>query len=285
MIAVLIDGVVQGLQLSLLAVGITLIYGLGGVLNLAHGQLAVVGGVATALLITSGLQWMAAAALGVLGAGFFALLVDRSLLIPAYRSLGEERLLLGLVLTLGLSFVIDGYLNYQFPNIALTLPLPVLSISVAGIPLRSASVVTSLLAILAFLVLALFLRRTLLGKAIRSIIQNEVGAELCGIDAARTRSLIVALSGMMAGLAGIAQGLFSSLGTEMGVEFTILGLIVAVVGGVRSINGTLTAGIVLGIVNAFASYYIGAYLSFIILLMAAMVTIVVRPSGLLAYWT
>jgi branched-subunit amino acid ABC-type transport system permease component len=54
---------------------------------------------------------------------------------------------------------------------------------------------------------------------------------------------------------------------------------------VRSINGTLTAGIVLGIVNAFASYYIGAYLSFIILLMAAMVTIVVRPSGLLAYWT
>jgi branched-chain amino acid transport system permease protein len=284
-IAILIDGVVQGLQLSLLAVGITLIYGLGGVLNLAHGQFAVLAGIATALLVGGGLPPVAAAALGVLVAGLFGLVVDRTLMIPAYRSRGEDRLLLGLVLTLGLSFVVDGFLNYQFPNIALTLSLPVLSVSVAGIRLRSASVLTSLIAILAFLGLFLFLRRSLLGKAVRSVIQNEIGAELCGIDAARTRTLIVVLSGMMAGLAGVAQGLFSALGTEMGVEFTILALIVAVVGGVRSVNGTLAAGVVLGIVNAFASYYIGSYLAFIILLLAAMVTILWRPSGLLAYWT
>lgn len=285
MLPILIDGVVQGLQLSLLAVGITLIYGLGGVLNLAHGQLAIVGGVAAALLIGGGVNAVAACVLGVLGAGLLALVVDRSLLVPAYRAHGEERLLLGLVLTLGLSLLIDGYLNYQFPNTALTLRLPVPSVSLGGFRVRSASIGTSLIAILAFLVLLGFLRRTLVGKAVRSIIQNEVGAELCGIDATRTRTLIVVLSGMLAGLAGVAQGLFSSLGTEMGVEFTILGLIVAVVGGVRSINGTLVAGVLLGIVNAFASYYVGTYLAFIILLLAAMITILVRPSGLLAYWT
>ncbi|MBI2155622.1 MAG: branched-chain amino acid ABC transporter permease [Candidatus Rokubacteria bacterium] len=285
MLPILIDGVVQGLQLSLLAVGITLIYGLGGVLNLAHGQLAIVGGVAAALLIGGGVNAVAACVLGVLGAGLLALVVDRSLLVPAYRAHGEERLLLGLVLTLGLSLLIDGYLNYQFPNTALTLRLPVPSVNLGGFRVRSASIGTSLIAILAFLVLLGFLRRTLVGKAVRSIIQNEVGAELCGIDATRTRTLIVVLSGMLAGLAGVAQGLFSSLGTEMGVEFTILGLIVAVVGGVRSINGTLVAGVLLGIVNAFASYYVGTYLAFIILLLAAMITILVRPSGLLAYWT
>jgi branched-subunit amino acid ABC-type transport system permease component len=53
---------------------------------------------------------------------------------------------------------------------------------------------------------------------------------------------------------------------------------------VRSINGTLAAGILLGIVNVFASYYVGAYLALIILLAAAMLTILIRPSGLLAYW-
>lgn len=285
MIAILIDGVVQGLQLSLLAVGITLIYGLGGVLNLAHGQFAVIGGIATALIMDRGLGGPAASVLGVLVAGAFGLVVDRSLLVPAYRYKGEERLLLGLLLTLGLSFVVDGYLNLQFPNIALTLPLPTPSVSVAGITIRTASVATSLIALLAFLLLTLFLRGTLVGKAIRSIIQNEVGAELCGIDPTRTRTMIVVLSAVMAGLAGIAQGLFSSLGTEMGIEFTILGLIVAVLGGVRSINGTLAAGVLLGIVNAFASYYVGAYLTLIILLGAAMVTILVRPSGLLAHWT
>jgi branched-chain amino acid transport system permease protein len=284
-IPILIDGVVQGLQLSLLAVGITLIYGLGGVLNLAHGQFAVMAGIATALLISNGVNVIVASLLGVLAAGVFGLVIDRSLLLAAYRYKGEERLLLGLVLTLGLSFVVDGYLNYRLPNVALTLRLPIPSLSVFGITIRAASVVMSLMAILVFLLLLIFLKGTLLGKAIRSIIQNEVGAELCGIRPARTRTFIVALSAVMAGLAGIAQGLFSSLGTEMGVEFTILALIVAVVGGVRSINGTLVAGILLGIVNAYASYYIGAYLALIILLGTAMLTILIRPSGLLAYWT
>ena len=285
MIPIVIDGIVQGLQLSLLAVGITLIYGLGGVLNLAHGQFAVVGGVTAALLIAGGLNVIAACVLGVLAAGVFGLIVDRSLLLPAYRYKGEERLLLGLVLTLGLSFVVDGYLNYRYPETALTVRLPHPSITVAGITIRTASVATSALAALAFILLAIFLKGTLVGKAVRSIIQNETGAELCGINATRTRTLIVGLSAVLAGLGGIAQGLFSSLGTEMGVELTIFALIVAVVGGVRSVSGTLAAGILLGVVNAVASFYIGTYLTLIILLAAAMLTILVRPSGMLAYWT
>jgi len=262
-----------------------LIYGLGGVLNLAHGQFAVVAGFVTALLLGQGMNAILAALLGVLAAGVFGLVIDPSLMLPAYRYRGEERLLLGLLLTLGLSFVVDGYLNYQHPNVALSLRLPVPFVSIGGIIIRTASIATSVMALLVFLLLTIFLRGTLVGKAIRSIIQNEVGAELCGIDPVRTRTLIVVLSGAMAGSAGIVQGLFSSLGTEMGVEFTILALIVAVVGGVRSINGTLAAGILLGIVNAFASYYVGAYLALIILLGAAMLTILIRPSGLLAYWT
>lgn len=285
MAATLFDGIVQGLQLSLLAVGITLIYGLGGVLNLAQGQFAVVGGVAATLLMSLGMYpWLAAVG-GVLAAGIFGVIIDRTLLIPAYRYRGEERLLLGLILTLGLSFVIDGYFNYSFPDFSLTLSLPIPSVEIAGIRMRTAGLMTSLIAILVFIALFAFLRWTLLGKTIRSLIENEVGAELCGIDPGRTRTLIVGLAAMMAGLAGIAQGLFSSLGSEMGSEFTILGLLVAVVGGVRSINGALAAGVLLGIVNAYASRYIGAYVAFIILLSAAMLTILVRPSGLLARFT
>jgi branched-chain amino acid transport system permease protein len=285
MTAILFDGIVQGLQLSLLAVGITLIYGLGGVLNLAHGQFAVVGGVAATLLIAVGVGPVLASIGGVLAAGALGVLVDRTLLLPAYRYRGEERLLLGLILTLGLSFVIDGYLNYGFPEFSLTLRLPVPSVEIAGIRMRTAGLMTSLIVIVVFVALFVFLRATLLGKTIRSIIENEVGAELCGIDPGRTRTVIVGLAAMMAGLAGVAQGLFSTLGTEMGPEFTILALLVAVVGGVRSINGTLAAGVLLGIVNAFASNYIGAYVAFIILLSAAMATILVRPSGLLARFT
>jgi branched-chain amino acid transport system permease protein len=280
--AILFDGIVQGLQLSLLAVGITLIYGLGGVLNLAHGQFAIVGGLATALLISSGLHPVLASVAGVAAAGALGIVVDRTLMLPAYRFRGEERLLLGLILTLGLSFVIDGILNSAFPEFSLTMQLPIAMMDVAGIPMRTAGLASSAIVIAVFAALFAFLRWTLLGKTIRSIIENEVGAELCGIDPGRTRTLIVCLAAMMAGLAGVVQGLFSSLGSEMGPEFTTLALLVAVVGGVRSIDGTLAAGILLGIVNAFASHYVGAYVAYIILLSAAMATILVRPTGLLA---
>ena len=285
MIAILVDGIVQGLQLSLMAVGITLIYGLGGVLNLAHGQFAVVGGIATALFVEAGVNPLAACALGILSAGVFGFVVDRTLLLPAYRSAGEERLLLGLLITLGLSFVVNGFLDYKYPNISLTLKLATPSFNVAGITVRTASVVAAAIAIVAFVLLFAFLKGTLLGKVIRSIIQNEVGAGLCGINPGRIRTLIVTLSAMMAGLGGVVQGLFSSLGTEMGNELTSFALIVAVVGGVRSINGTLAAGVLLGIVNAFASYFVGAYLTLIILLGTAVFTILLRPAGLFAYRT
>ena len=285
MIAILVDGIVQGLQLSLMAVGITLIYGLGGVLNLAHGQFAVVGGIATALFVEAGVNPLVACALGILSAGVFGFVVDRTLLLPAYRSAGEERLLLGLLITLGLSFVVNGFLDYKYPNISLTLKLATPSFSVAGITVRTASAVAAAIAIVAFVLLFAFLKGTLLGKVVRSIIQNEVGAGLCGINPGRIRTLIVTLSAMMAGMGGVVQGLFSSLGTEMGNELTSFALIVAVVGGVRSINGTLAAGVLLGIVNAFASYFVGAYLTLIILLGTAVFTILLRPAGLFAYRT
>ena len=285
MIAILVDGIVQGLQLSLMAVGITLIYGLGGVLNLAHGQFAVAGGIATALFVEAGVNPLAACALGILSAGVFGLVVDRTLLLPAYRSAGEERLLLGLLITLGLSFVVNGYLDYKYPSISLTLKLATPSFNLAGITIRTASAVAAVITIVAFVLLFAFLKGTLLGKVVRSIIQNEVGAGLCGINPGRIRTLIVTLSAMMAGLGGVVQGLFSSLGTEMGNELTSFALIVAVVGGVRSINGTLAAGVLLGIVNAFASYFVGAYLTLIILLGTAVFTILLRPAGLFAYRT
>jgi len=285
MISLFIDGIIFGLQLSLLAVGMTLIFGLGGVLNLAHGQLAVIAGISAAHLIGAGVNVPLAALLGVLIAGTSGFVLDRSLMLMAYRYKGEARLLLGLVLTLGLSLAIEGYLNYSFPLVALSISLPIPNVILFGVVVRTTAISAAIIAIFTILSLFLFLRGTFLGKAVRCIVQNEVGAELCGIDQASVRTLIFILGALMAGLAGIAQGLTASLDVRMGMELTILALIVATVGGVRSINGTLAAGILLGVVNVFASFYIGTYLTYIVLLTTAGLTILLRPSGLLGDWT
>src|SRR3990172_6205414 len=113
--AVILDGIVLGLSFGLLGVGMTRVYGLGGVLNLAYGQIVVVGAIVTSNLMADGVSTVQAAALGVAAAAALTVLLDLTLMRPVYRQRGEHRTLLGLLLTLGVAFVIAGVLNYRYP--------------------------------------------------------------------------------------------------------------------------------------------------------------------------
>jgi branched-chain amino acid transport system permease protein len=279
--AVVLDGVAYGLQLAVLAVGLTLIYGLGGVLNLAHGQFAVVVAIAASLLMSNGVPMLWAVIAGVALGAVLALAVDASLMRPVYRLRGEARVLLSLLLTIGLAFVIDGLLVYYYPFTALKLSVSGPAVTILGVAMRRGSLVASVVALVALGALIVFLRYTRRGKAVRSIIQDEEGAQLCGINPARVRTAVFALSGALAGVAAVTEGLTSSLNATDGLNLTILALIVTVVGGLGSVAGALLAGLLLGIVYTLSTFYIGAYVTFIILLVAAMATILIRPSGLL----
>ena len=280
--AIVFDGIVFGLQLSLLAVGLTMIYGLGGVLNLAHGQFVTVAAIIGAVLLRGELPVLVVLAVAVTSAGVLALVVDASLMRPVYRLHGEQRVLLSLLLTLGAAFLIDGILIYYHPLTALNLSVPgALSVEILGVRMRSASVAASIIAIVVLVGLIVFLRYARLGKAIRSIIEDEEGAKLVGINPASIRTLVFVMSGLLAGLVAVTQGLISSVSATDGINFTILALIVTVVGGLGKVSGSLVAGLLLGIIHAFASFYIGAFVTFVILLLAAIITILVRPSGIL----
>ena len=279
--AVVLDGIAYGLQLAVLAVGLTLIYGLGGVLNLAHGQFAVVVAIAASLLMNNGVPTLWAVIAGVALGAVLALAVDASLMRPVYRLRGEARVLLSLLLTIGLAFVIDGLLVSYYPFTALKLSVSGPAVTILGVAMRRGSLVASVVALVALGALIVFLRYTRRGKAVRSIIQDEEGAQLCGINPARVRTAVFALSGALAGVAAVTEGLTSSLNATDGLNLTILALIVTVVGGLGSVAGALLAGLLLGIIYTLSTFYIGAYVTFIILLVAAMATILIRPSGLL----
>ncbi|MCC5949423.1 MAG: branched-chain amino acid ABC transporter permease [Nitriliruptoraceae bacterium] len=281
MIAILLDGLAFGLQLSMLAVGLTLIYGLGGVLNLAHGQFAVAGGIVGALLIGrgAGVAVGIVAALGV--AALLAAIVDVSLMRPVYRLTGERRVLLSLLVTLGIAFVIEGYLFANHAAVSFNLSVPGPVVRILGVGMRRNALVAAAIAIVTLGVLIVFLRTTRLGRAIRSIIQDEDGARLVGIDPGRVRSLVFVLSGLLAGLFAVAEAFNSSVGPDRARLFTILALIVTVVGGLGSVSGALVAGLLLGVTYVTAQFLVGSFLTYVILLLAAVVIILVRPSGLL----
>ena len=112
------------------------------------------------------------------------------------------------------------------------------------------------------------------------MIQDETGARLVGINPSFVRTVIFALSGALAGVVAIAQSMSGPLTVNAGFELTTFALIVTVVGGLGSVAGAFLAGVLLGVVNALSAHYIGQYITTIILLGAAALTILIRPRGL-----
>ena len=281
MIANILDGIVFGLQLGLLATGLTLVYGLGGVLNMAYGQIAVVSAMVAAFAIDAGLPVVLAVILSLMAGGLAGLLLDRTLLQPVYRLHEEPRVLLSLLLTLGLSFIIDGILIWRFPLQALSLHIGGGAIDILGVPMRRGSLLASAITLVTFAGLFMFLRYTTLGLAVRSIIEDEEGARLIGIEPPRMMRLILILSGSLAALVAVTRSMVTPVDATAGLSITVFALIVTVVGGLGSVAGAFLAGIILGIINVIAADFIGSYVSLIMLLLAAALTILIRPAGLL----
>jgi branched-chain amino acid transport system permease protein len=105
--------------------------------------------------------------------------------------------LLSLLLTLGVSFIIDGFLNWRYPLKALSLYIGGGAIDILGVPMRRGSLVASAITLVTFAGLFVFFRYTSLGRAVRSVIEDEEGARLIGIDPKKMLRLILVLSGVL----------------------------------------------------------------------------------------
>lgn len=281
MTANILDGIVLGLQFGLLAAGLTLVYGMGGVLNLAYGQMAVTSAIAASLAMDAGVPALPAVIIGLLTGGLLGLILDLTILRPVYRRRGESRVLLSLLLTLGVSFIIDGFLTWRYPLKALTLRIGGGAVEILGVPMRRGSLVASAITLIVFAGLYVFFQHTSQGRAVRSVIEDEEGARLIGIEPNRMLRLILVLSGVLAALVAVTRSMVTPVDTNAGLSITVFALIVTVVGGLGSVAGALLAGIILGIISVVAADLIGSYISLIILLGAAAVTILIRPAGLL----
>lgn len=281
MTAVLLDGLALGLQYGLLGVGLTLIYGLAGVLNLAHGQVAVLSAVTVSVLMGRGMPAVPAIIIGLLVGAAVLLVVDQTIMRAVYRQTGETRILLGLLLMLGVGFVIDGFLVWKYPIEQLGLRIGGDAIPILGVRMSTGSLLASAVTVAAGLLLVAFFLFTSFGRAVRSVIQDEQGARLVGVNPATVRTFVFGLSGALAGLVAITRAMTGPVGASNTITFTTLALIVAVVGGLRSVPGAFAAGVLLGIIDRLSSFYIGSFVTTIILLACAAITILVRPSGIL----
>lgn len=273
----LVDGVTQGLIFAMLGIGITIVFGLGGVLNLALGVFAVIAVLLTLALLGVVGSLPVAVVLALVLVGLLGLLVDRTLLSLVYRSEGEERIVLGIFTTLGLAIFLQGLLSIGYKS-GYSIDHGIPGIELVGVRISGSSILVVAVSLIVFALLYLLFARTYVGRGTRTVLQDETGAILCGISPRRMRTLVFVISVVVAAIAGILYSLGATqVRVTTGFQLTIYALIVSVVGGVRSIVGAVAAGLFLGIVSAFAGVYVGAYVAELLLFGAAIVVLIARP--------
>ena len=273
------NGLVTGAFYALSALGLTLIFGLMRVVNFAHGELYMLGGVLGWFMTTYlGLNFFLGLALVAVIMGSFGWLVDR-LLIERVRDQGEEP---GVLLTIGLSiFLANATLFVIGPT-----PLKVQGALADGpiflgpIILTKMRLLAVALCILLILAAHLLIRRTRLGRAMRATFQDPMAARLSGIRIERVYAATFALGTVLAASAGMLLGSIYSAQASIGGLISLKAFVVVILGGMGSFGGAILGGLMLGVAEALWGGYVATGMVDIIGFVLVIIVLLARPQGL-----
>jgi branched-chain amino acid transport system permease protein len=278
----LIGGVLQGGIYALGAFGLSIIFGVLRVLNVAHGDFLMLGGMLTYWLYTTWAlpPW---AALILVFPLFFAggLVVERVLIRPIGGMPHQEFLVASILITLGISLAIEDVTAFGLVQ-------PVKGIDYLLPPLRLGTVVVSslrliLLGLIVGLTIAihLFLRLTYTGKALRAVMEDREGAMLAGIDIGRAAGVAFALGTALTATAGVFFVTLIPVDPHIGIPLTLKYLAIIVLGGVGHLPGALAGSVVLGLSESLVAFYVGAEWSLTVAFVILIGILLLRPRGLL----
>jgi branched-chain amino acid transport system permease protein len=272
-------GLAEGMIFVLLALGLSLIFGLLGIVNFAHGSLFVLGAFFGFFIL--GLTdnfWLALLA-GPIMVGIVGLAIERFLIQPLYDRRSPDD---SLLITFGFSLVVVDLVRMIWGKRGVQFDPPedftgALDIGLTLFPTYRLLVIG--LTLLVIIALRLFLVRTDLGLVIRAGARDPLMTRALGIRLGRIRFLVFGLGSALAGFAGVLAGPMRQVSPEMGVSAVIEAFVVVVVGGMGSINGAVLAGLLLGQVASFTVMFAPTMGDIAIFLTMAIV-LLVRPTGI-----
>lgn len=291
----LINGIVQGSIYALVALGYTMVYGIMGLINFAHGEVVMIGtmvaitvlGVLTALGVPMGL----AAVLALLAAMLVCMALGWSLERVAYRPLRNAPRLTPLITAIGMSIVLQNLAMILWSRNYLIFPqiIEKTSYEVAGAHFSNVQVLIVLLAAASMAGLLLLIYRTRLGMAMRATSQNPQVARLMGVNVDRVIAAAFIIGSAMGALAGFMVGSYYEIAHyQMGFMLGLKAFTAAVLGGIGNLGGAMVGGLLLGIIEALGAGYIGdltggflgSHYQDIFAFVVLICVLMFRPSGL-----
>lgn len=305
----IVNGLIIGIIYGFMALGLTLIFSILGVVSFAHGEFYMIGGMITYFLTAvwfPGMNPVIAISLACLAAFVLGAVFERMFLTPMYEGKVDRPVEYGILVTFGLAFTIQYFVQataganplkaaryFDFPRIRLPSSAdPWLIKTSRGnmelfdtVSISNPRFTAAVVCIIVFCLLLLFLHRTWQGKALRAVSQDREAASIAGINPDRMNMLAFALGGMIAALAGAMLVQAFSWLPQVGAIPAMRSFVILVLGGLGSIPGAFVGGIIVGLFEAAgtgclpdaqkAASYIPAYGMIILTL-----TLLLRPTGL-----
>ena len=252
----MLNGVQFAMMLFLMAAGLTLVFGIMNLVNLAHGSLYMVGAYVCAATMGATGSFPLAVAAGLAGALVVGLVVEVVVFRVLYRRGHMDQVLA----TFGLTLFFNALVRWIWGPMALYAAVPgflsgqVEIVPGAPYPLYRLTIILAGLAVLAFLYI--LITRTRLGMLIRASASNRVMAGALGVNIVVLYSVVFGLGEMLAGLAGLMAGPIFTVASGMGDDVLILAFVVIVIGGIGSMRGAFVAALLVGVIDTMGRAYL-----------------------------
>jgi Branched-chain amino acid ABC-type transport system, permease components len=277
-----INGVVVGSLYVLVALGLTLIYGVLVQINFAHADIVTLGAF-TAYFVThlfSGNYFAGIAAALIVG-GVLGWLVNAVIFAPL-RERGSE--LLPLIATIGVSITLQNAMLVLLGPIPYAFDTPYSNnvIRFGGIFLTAQSVLIIVMSTIAIGLLYAFMKFTILGKALRAVSQDRETAALMGINPNQLIMLTFVIASALAGMSGAMLGPVLVLTPFAGATVIVKAFAIVIIGGFGNVEGTIIAGLIVGLIESYTTQFLDPGLIDIVVFALLLLTLAVRPTGLIA---
>jgi branched-chain amino acid transport system permease protein len=259
-----INGLVQGSIYALVALGYTMVYGIMGLINFAHGEVVMIGTLVAITvaggLLKAGLPLVVAGPAGLTAAVLACMALGWSLERIAYRPLRNAPRLTPLITAIGMSIVLQNLAMMLWGRNYLTFPalLPKAEFEVGGAHFTSVQLVIVLVSGLTMAGLLALIYRTKLGMAMRATAQNPAVARLMGVNVDRVIAAAFVIGSALGALAGVMVGTYYEVAHyQMGFMLGLKAFTAAVLGGIGNLAGAMAGGVLLGLIEALGAGYIG----------------------------
>jgi branched-chain amino acid transport system permease protein len=280
-VQLLLGGLLLGGIYAMAALGLSLIFGVSRILNLAHGDFLMLGGLVAFVLFSSyGLSPFISLLLLVpiflvVGAAF-----ERLFIRPIADKPFHDRLIASVLVTLGLSLAISDVAAFFWGTYVKGVSLPMPTLELLGVYLPGLRLLTLVVIVALTVLLHQFLFRSYLGRAIRALAQNRQGALLVGINASQISMVTFGVGTALAGLAGVFYLVLFTISPYIGMPLVLKALTIIVLGGMGSLVGALGGGIILGVAETITGFWLGDKWSPTVATLLLMAILLVRPRGL-----